>query len=148
MRRALSYFVIVVTNWVKNRPAILRMNGLEMKDFPSEEKAFEAAQLLMDQNKNEYDHKGGCEEMVGMPLLNKYYYIQGHGKKRTWSQAETKILEGERDVKSKKELADRHEFMEALGGSPSKNGGGIKDENATHTRMMKSCDSLKHLLIV
>ena len=124
------------------------MNGLEMKDFADEDKAFAAAQLLLDQNMQEYNHKGGCEEMPGMPLLNKYHYIQGHGKKRTWAQTETKVLEGERDVKSKKELSDRQEFMEALGGSPSKNSAsGLKDENATYTQMMKTIDTLKHPLM-
>ena len=121
------------------------MNGLQMSDFPDHEKALSAANLLIERNQQEHEHKGGMEEMPGMPLLNKYYYIQGHGKKRTWTQSERKVLEGERDVKSKRELSDRKEFMEALGESPSKSGSGVKDENAAYTRMMKNCDALKHL---
>ena len=114
-----------------------------MSDFPNQAAALKAADVLVETNKDEFNHERGVEVNDALPMLNKYYYIQAHGKKRTWTQSEHKSLRGVADVKSRKMLQDQQAFAEALGDrSPSKVAG-VKDEVVGQSKMLREDETLK-----
>ena len=124
------------------------MNGLKLADFKNQEEALNVANVLIEENKKEFEHDGGCQEVPGYPLLNKYFFVQGLGKKRTWSQSENKELEGEADVKNRKLLHEAGAFTEALGDQSPQALCDVKEEVPGKERLVKSIEAVKTLLLI
>ena len=117
---------------------------MAVSDFPNLKEALKTADKLIEQNMADYDHEGETQEVDGFPLLNKYYYVQGHGKKREWQSIEQKELSGEKNLKSRKELSDTKGFREALGDmSPTKSGVAVKTENEAFLTFQKAVEVLR-----
>ncbi len=124
------------------RSTILGFAGLSLGDFQSRDEAFEAADELIRQNMEEYQHAGETKQSKN-PLLSKFFYVVAEGKKRTWSQVEVKRLEGTADIKSRKALEESGAFVEGLGSDPSAGGKNVKLENVSYTQMMQAKDALR-----
>ena len=125
------------------RPQILQLNGMSLSDFPTHTAALKAADRLVELNKEQCGHGGEVQEVPDMPLLNKFFYVHMSGKKRSWEQTESKRLEGEADVKSRKQLQDTNTFTEALGEQSPRKLCNVKEEVPGMQAMMKTSESLK-----
>ena len=124
------------------RPSILQMNGLSLGDFESREAALATADDLIATNSAEFDHK--VEPQVNKnPLLTKYWYVKGEGTKRSFSQTESKELQGSSDVKNRKLLTDAQAFMEGLGPAGSAEEPGAQVENVAFADMKQSREKLR-----
>ncbi len=125
-------------------------------DFKTQKEALETADALIVQNQQDFEHEGGKLDHA-MPLLVRFFYITGHGKKRSGVQTEHKELEGAHETKTKKALAESGVFVEAMGatGDPSSSSG-VKVEHVHHMKMLTAkdtlrrhiqCSSILHLLV-
>ena len=125
------------------RPKILQMNGMSMSDFSTQQEALKCADDLIAENEKLFGHSGpDCTIPHKNPLLVRFWYVQGQGKKRTRAQIETKELSGDADVKNKKMLHDAGVFLEGLGPAvePSSSG---KVENAVFAEMSATREKLR-----
>jgi hypothetical protein len=121
------------------------MNGMSLSDFDKVDEALAVADELIEQNKKEWGHSGEKIDAKN-PLLVRFWYVNGEGRKRSWGQTEDKVLDGECDVKSKKQLLDSEVFLEALGndtGASSSGGSTVKIENIVHGKMVTATNALK-----
>ena len=81
------------------RPQILQLKGLKMKDFPSQEKAFEAAdEIIADQrasiqNLEEFLENFPDKISQVAPLANMYWFIKSHGRTSTWTTNRNRRVE-------------------------------------------------------
>ena len=90
-----------------------------MKDFPDEEAALQVADHLISKNQPEFEHEGQSQLDTVFPLLNKYRYIESHGKLNTWEQVEVKRLAAVASVKSASSIREAGVLMEAMGPAAS-----------------------------
>ena len=123
----------------------MQMNGMSLCDFDKVDEALAVADELIEQNKKEWGHSGEKIDAKN-PLLVRFWYVNGEGRKRSWGQTEDKVLDGECDVKNKKQLLDSEVFLEALGndtGASSSGGTSVKIENIVHGKMVTAAIVLK-----
>ena len=121
----------------------MALNGLNMSDFNNHKEALATADDLIAENQKDFEHK---EDPVihTNPLLSKYFYVHGQGKKRTHSQAESKTFGGVSDVKTQKQLADSKAFAEGIGiGSTGSSSSSVKIENLAYSKMKQQKDTLR-----
>ena len=121
------------------------MNGMSLSDFDKVDEALAVADELIEQNKKEWGHSGEKIDAKN-PLLVRFWYANGEGRKRSWGQTEDKVLEGKCDVKNKKQLLDSQVFLEGLGddtGASSSGGTSVKIENIVHGKMVTAANVLK-----
>lgn len=90
----------------------MKFNGLTLSDFATHDEAFAAAEDYVKQNQVDFEHDG-LKEDHDNPLLVRFRYFEGLGKKRTWNQSLGKKLEGHVNLSNKKKLEDAKSFMEA-----------------------------------
>ena len=84
------------------RPQILGFNGLSVSDFPNQDAALKCADALIAESEKQLGHEHK-EEVKGMPILNKYWYVHQTGLKKTINDSEETKLAHEADVtRSKK----------------------------------------------
>lgn len=129
------------------RPQILGKIGMALSDFDSMEEAAAYADKEIELNCEEMGHKLIHEER-GDLMLDKFYYVEVLGKKRTWGQAQERSLTGERGVKSLKELDDAKLGVAALGiegSDASSSTTGMKVEHVLYTKMTKDAAAFKSL---
>jgi hypothetical protein len=86
-----------------------------VQDFRNEGEAMKAADRLIEKNVEEFGHDGASNIDEVMPLLSRFRYIEGKGKKRSWQQTQEKKLKGTGNIKGIKDLEKAKSFMEALG---------------------------------
>ena len=91
----------------------------------SPQEALATADKLVKQNKEQYEHDEPDINHEN-PLLQKCWYIQDAGKKRSRTQTEEKELGGAGTIKNKKQLCDAGVFSAAMG---SGGGAEIKAES-------------------
>ena len=87
---------------------------MRIGDFESQEEALNTADELILQNREDFAYEG-VEIEHSNPLLQRYLYKEGHGKKKTWEQNHEKRLDGAANLSNKKKLADAKQFMEGFG---------------------------------
>ena len=97
------------------RPKILQLNGLCLGDFASHDEALKVADELIAASVQEFQHQYATIS-YGNPLTDKYFYVLGKGRTRTWYKDEGKGLEKTSDVKNKKMLTNTSLFGELLAG--------------------------------
>ena len=78
---------------------------MQISDFDSVDEALGVADELIEQNKLDFGHGGGVLDHPN-PLLKRYEYVQGHGKKRSWGVTSTSTLEQTCQPKSQKALTE------------------------------------------
>ncbi len=118
---------------------------MSLSDFKNHKEALQVADDLLRQNQEELGHHEAPVPHEN-PLLVKCYYIHGEGKKRTWKQVESKKLEGDMDIKNKKQLLENNLFQEGLGllGEAAESiATGVKIENLAWAQLQGSKESLK-----
>lgn len=105
--------------WVKtiSRPKILEINGMCLRDFPSQEDALKCADRLIEKSCADFEFEMEVEEDKEMPLLSKYRYQHSSGTSHSWRQTQSKHLKGDTQLKSAKALQDSAAMMEAMGPS-------------------------------
>ena len=121
----------------------MALNGLNMSDFNNHKEALATADDLIAENQKDFEHK---EDPVihTNPLLSKFFYVHGQGKKRTHSQAESKTFGGAADVKTQKQLADSKAFAEGIGiGNTGSSSSSVKVENLAYSKMVQQKDTLR-----
>ena len=120
------------------------MNGLQLSDFKTWEEALAVADQLIAQNQADLDFTPE-EKIHHNPLLSQYFYVQSHGKKKTWTQLESKTLEMESAVKNQKQMEELGAFIEGLGPASSESAAGssVVEQDDAEFRAMK--DSLEQL---
>ena len=96
------------------RPKILQMNGMGLKDFESRQEAMDTADQLIAQSVKEFGHKYACIS-YGNELTDKFSYVLQGGRTKTWYKDENKTLESTKNPKNAKMLADQGMFAELLG---------------------------------
>lgn len=136
-----SHHVFLIHEYTHLRPKILNMNGLNISDFASVEDALQTADEIISDNKKTFQH-GGETVPHKNPLLAKFWYVMGTGKKRTISQSETKELAGSLDVKSRKVLHDANAFLDGLGPAVE-HGGSAKIESVVFQDMCSQREKLR-----
>ena len=101
-------------------------------DFKDRTEAMKVADDLIAQNTADHEHEGGSR-VKDNPLLPQLWYVQNHGKKRSFKQTQSKILGLKSEMKSQKQLEDLGMFMKSLGSSSSADGnpGVVQEENAS-----------------
>ena len=77
-------------------------------------------------------------------MLAKFWYVRGDGKKRSFSQCESKVLSGKADLKTKKMLHDAGVFLEGLGPAAELAGSGIQVENAVYADMCSQWEKFRY----
>ena len=97
------------------RPKILDMNGLSLRDFSSHDEALAVADELIAASIKEHNHKYAMIS-YGNKLTDKYFYVQGKGRTRTWYKDEGKTLEKSSSVKNVKMLSNSAVFGELVAG--------------------------------
>ena len=126
----------------------MKHNGLSMADFDDQKSALEAAEDLIKQNMQEFEHAGDRVEHKN-PLLVKVWYVLGHGKTRKISQVEEKVMSASADAKAgRKALDETGCFIEGLGvgmlpSGAASSGSQTKLESVAFVAMTSSRDALK-----
>ena len=121
------------------RPQILKMNGMFLSDFKHRDEALAVADELIKQNQADLEFTPEEKDHAN-PLLKQFFYVQNHGKKRTWTQLETKSLEMESAVKNQKQMEEVGAFIEGLGPASSESAAGsstAQEEDHAGFRAMK-----------
>ena len=98
-----------------SRPQILKHIGLSLADFKTQQQALDFADVEIARNKAEFEHQGETEKSSDGPLHDRFQFVVGHGKKRTWRQVEGKQLQGQSACNSVEGLKQAKQFMEAMG---------------------------------
>ena len=132
-------------NTLALRPQILQMNGLSMRDFKTHSEALKMADNLISRNMVEFEHKGEVlDPDEDNPLLIKTWYVQSHGKKRTYEQVVSKELHATADIKSAKQLASSSAFVEGMGlTADHASAPNVKIENVAFSEMVIARDYLR-----
>ena len=104
--------------------------------------------MLNEDNHAKYGVQDAQPQMSdsGNKYLHKYLYITGGGKKRTWSQVESKVLVGNTEAKSLKQVRDERLFMEALGAPETlslSGGSTVKVEDVLAAEVKALADTLR-----
>ena len=123
----------------------MQMNGMSLSDFDKTDEALAVADELIEQNKKEWGHSGEKIDAKN-PVLVRFWYVNGECRKRSWAQSEDKVLDGQCDIKNKKQLLDSQTFLEGLGddtGAQSSGGSSVKIENVVHGKMITATNALK-----
>ena len=111
------------------RTQVLGLHSLGLRDFASTEEAFQVADTLIADNASEFGHEiQQCRHVSGVALLDRFFYVQGHGKKKTWATKEEQKLELGGEVTNKNDLAKVTSALEILG-PMAKCTGEVKLEN-------------------
>ena len=121
---------------------------MSLKDFASQKEAFVVADAMYEENKKEHGHNYEVEEHSN-PLLTKFFFVECHGKKRTWSHLERATLGLETDVKSKKQLLEDENFGTVFGNLENEASGStdanpaVKQENPVKPTLAKKVETLR-----
>ena len=108
---------------------MLGLHSLGLRDFASTDEAFQVADTLIADNAWEFGHEiQQCTHVSGVALLDRFFYVQGHGKKKTWATKEGQKLDLGGDVKNKNDLAKVTSALEILG-PMAQSKGEVKIEN-------------------
>ena len=123
---------------------ILEYEGQSMSSFPDKGLAVADVQYLVAKNAKlhgweEAEHPPDMDEVK--PEYSRFWYVKSKGKTTTWSQLETKKLEGEASLKSAKQLEDGCKFLEGLGFQPHETIPAIA--NVKHDLMVKELETVK-----
>lgn len=66
-------------------------------------------------NQEEFDHDAAVDENPDVPMLSKFRFVVSKGKKRAWTQVESKQLTGQAALRNVEHLRQAKDFMECLG---------------------------------
>ena len=123
---------------------ILEYEGQSLTNFPDKGLAVADVQYLVAKNSQlhggeEAEHPPDMDEVK--PEYSRFWYVKSKGKTTTWSQLETKKLEGEASLKGAKQLEDGCKFLEGLGFQQP---GQIPDiSNVKHELIVKELETVK-----
>ena len=121
---------VASTEDVLTKCQILKLLGVSIVDFKTNQEAFSFANVEIARNKEEYGHEGYVEEHALDDMHHRYQFIQSHGKKRSWKQTEGKEIRGSASLSSVQALKQAKQFMEAIGpADPETSGEGEKQKN-------------------
>ena len=110
---------MIISYLLLYRPKILQLNGLCLGDFPNREEALQTADELIAHSVAEYGHKYAAIS-YGNPLTDKFFYVQGKGRTKTWYKGEEKTLSKDSNPKNTKALTDMGGFGELGNLQPEK----------------------------
>ena len=97
------------------------MNGLSLADFSSHEEALKVADQLIQQSMHEYNHDMAVIS-YGNQLTDRYFYIKGQGRVKSWGKSEEKTIGkslGNVSGKQLQALGNSGACLELLAGSSS-----------------------------
>ena len=97
------------------RPKILDMNGLRLSDFATHDEALKVADELIAASMSEHNHQYAMIS-YGNKLTDKYFYVLGKGRTRTWFKGEEQGLHKNSTVKNLKMLSNKALFGELVEG--------------------------------
>ena len=80
---------MIISYLLLYRPKILQLSGMSLGDFPNREEALQTADELIAHSVAEYGHKYAAIS-YGNPLTDKFFYVQGKGRTKTWYKGEEK----------------------------------------------------------
>ena len=106
---------VAATENMMTRMQIMRHFGLTLADFKTQQLAFDFVAKELARNKVEFEHDGAAEPSDDGVFHDRFNFIVGHGKTRTWRQAESKQLQGSASCNSMESLKEAKAFMECLG---------------------------------
>ena len=106
---------VAATENMLTRCQVLKHLGLSLADFKTQQQAFDYADVEIAKNKAEFDHEGLVEKSDSGAMHDRFLFVVGHGKKRTWRQMESKELTGSATCNSVNGLREAKAFMECLG---------------------------------
>ena len=86
-------------------PEILQLNGLRLADFDCKEEGLALADQLIAQSIEEHGHQFAMIS-YNNPLPDKYFYVEGKGRTKTWTRDYYKGAKRESNPKSLKALQD------------------------------------------
>ena len=86
------------------------------------------------------DHPPQIDEVK--PEYSKYWFVKRKGKETTWTQTQSKKIEGEVGLKNLEQVQSGCRFMECLG-FPKEKGSQAITENMKYTLLMKEIDQCK-----
>ena len=132
---------------IYTRSQILQFKGLSVSDFDSYEQAFKMADKFIKQNEEDHGHEH-FEDHNDDPMLSRFFYVKELGKKRTWSQTESRQLKGDCKDPKKAQLHDATNFLEAIGpdlsASSSSTTSNVKIEFLGYAEIVESANSLRN----
>jgi len=110
-----SQTIVASVEDLLTRPQVLQHLGLRLSDFDDEAKALAMADAAIARNREEFEHDGAEEIVPHFPLLSRYRYVISQGKKREWSQIESKKMDGITSLKNVEHLRQGKQFLECMG---------------------------------
>ena len=110
------------------------------------EDAFAVADEIIKTNCQEFGHellcvKGSCAS----GMLDRFFFLKGHGKIKDWAQTETQKITGNTDVKNRKQLENVTSSLELMGAGSS-GPDGVKKENQKHADLKPKVENLRPMI--
>ena len=148
-KKSLEYNDCTVLGQVENYYTvgeILTMNGNSLANFKTISAAVSDCEYLVKRSAElhgwkEEDHPPQRDDVK--PEYSRYWYVKGKGKETSWTQTQSKKLEGDAGLKNLAQLRTGCKFMEMLGFQEEEKASGAIIENVKYSLLMKEIDQCK-----